>query len=132
MGSYNSLLLFGHARREQLGLRKRACVPSDDFLQRELGRAAMGIAYSANYEQCLVPLEYCCFDAALLYGIRSRHANASRHCQITMRLASSESSLVKHRSGKRPAFMLACRIGLITRSEMSVRETGMVTRCRQP
>ena len=48
----------------------------DDFLQRELGRAAMDIAYSANYEQCLVPLEHCCFDAALLYGIRSRHANA--------------------------------------------------------
>ena len=56
------------------------------FLQRELGRAAMGIASSANYEQCLVPLENGCFDAALLYGIRSRHANASRHCQITMRL----------------------------------------------
>ena len=29
--SYNSLLLFGHARREQLGLCKRACVPSDVF-----------------------------------------------------------------------------------------------------
>ena len=28
----------------------------------------MGIASSANYEQCIVPLENGCFDAALLYG----------------------------------------------------------------
>ena len=57
----------------------------DFFLQRELGRAALGIASCANYEQCLVPLEKCCFYAALLYGIISRHANTPRHFQITMR-----------------------------------------------
>ena len=65
----------------------------------------MGIASSANYEQCHVPLEKCCFDAALMYGIRSRHANASRHCQNNDAASSeSEYSLVEHRSEKRPAF----------------------------
>ena len=58
---------FGHARIELLGLCNRACVPSYDFcIQKELRRAAMGIASSANYEQCLVPLENCSSDAALL------------------------------------------------------------------
>ena len=100
---------FGHARREQLGLCKPACAPSDDFLRRGLGRVAMGIASSANYEQCHVPLENCCFNAALMYGIRSRHANASCHCQMGPNDAASsesESSLGEHHSEKRPAFRI--------------------------
>ena len=104
---------FGHARIEQLGLCKLACVRSDDFfLQKELGRAAVGIASSANYEQCLVPLGNCCFDAALLYRIIFR---SSRQCVPPLSnndAASSESSLVKHRPEKRPAFQLASRVKL--------------------
>ena len=77
---------FEHARRELLGLCKRACVPSDEFCTEGTWEGSLGIASSANYEQCLVPLENCSTDAALPYGITSRHANASHHCQITMRL----------------------------------------------
>ena len=100
---------FGHARREQLGLCIRTGVPSDFFLQRGLWRAATDIASSANYEQCLVPLENCSFDAALMY---LWHQNSSRRCVPPVSnndaaSSESESSLVKHRSEKRTAFQLA-------------------------
>ena len=65
----------------------------------------MGIASSANYEQCHVPLENCCFDAALMYGIRI----SSRQCVPPLSNndaapSESESSLGEHQSEKRSAF----------------------------
>ena len=98
------------------------------FLERGLGWAAMGIASSANYEQCHVPLEKCCFDAALMYGIRYRHANASRHCQITMRRLLNLNLLWWNISLRNVQLSSSRRHGLKTRSGMSECETGMVTR----
>ena len=117
---------FGHARREQLGLCKPACAPSDDFFK----RGDLGGQSSANYEHCHVPLENCCFDAALmlLYGIRSRHANASRHCQITMRCLLNLKILWWNISLRNVQLSSSRRHGLKTRSGMSECETGMVRR----
>ena len=51
-----------------------------------------------------MPLENCCFDAALLYGIINLVTPLSNNDAVS---SESESSLVKHRSEKRPAFQLA-------------------------
>ena len=88
----------------------------------------MGIASSANDEKCHVPLEKCCFDAALMYGIRSRHANASRHCQITMWRLLNLNLLWRNICLRNVQLSSSHRHGLKTRSGMSECETGMVTR----
>ena len=112
-GSYNSLLLFldMHAENSWGCANERV---SDQMIFFTEGtwqgsHGHRGLESSANCEQCLVPLENCCFDAALLYGIIFR---SSRQCVPPLSnndaaSSESESSLVKHRPEKCPGFQLA-------------------------
>ena len=107
--SYNSLLLFlTYTQRTVRVVQTSVCPIRLFFLQRELGRAAMGIAV-----QCQLRTMSCSLGKVLLWcSVAVWHQISSRQCVPTFSNndaaeSECESSLVKHRSEKHPAFQFA-------------------------